>query len=111
MIWICLLMPACFSVLIQYKRNENKSLTENAVVEIFRWGAWVLVDNLLTIFVILYLLGYGSLQTEVFESFAFAMKYAGISLVLACILPYVLEIISKFISVTCTVKPVANEEK
>lgn len=111
MIWICLLMPACFSVLIQYQRNGNKPLSGNVVVELCRWGAWVLTDNLLTIFTVLYLLGYGSLQTEVFESFSFAMKYAGISLVFACILPYILEIIRKFVSVTFTVNPVSQEEK
>lgn len=110
MMWICLLMPACFSMMIQYRRNGNRPLSDNMVVELCRWGSWVLVNNLLTIFAVLYLLGYGSLLTEVFESLAFAMKYAGISLVFACVLPYIVEIIRKFVSVTFTVNPVSKNE-
>jgi len=107
--WICLLLPACFSMVIQYRRNNNKQLSDNMIVELCRWGCWVLVDNLLAMFTVLYLFGYGSLLVDVFESFSFALKYAVVSLVYACALPYILEIISKFVSVTFTVDTVSKE--
>ena len=101
--WFCLLLPACVSMKIRYRRNGNKLQSDNMLVEIFRWGSWVLLDNLITIFTVLYLLGYGSLTIEVFDSFGFALKYAMISLFFACVIPYILEIIEKYFKISFTV--------
>lgn len=101
--WICLLLPACVSMLIRYRRKGEQQSRESMFIEICCWGVWVLINNLLTIFTLLYVVGHDSLVVEVFDSFAFSMKYIGIAFVFAWVMPYVVEIIEKYISITFTV--------
>jgi len=103
MIWICTLLPACVSMKIRYKRNGNKPCSENVLFELFRFGSWILVDNLLTMLTLQYVLGMDSVVAEAFNSFGFASKYVIISLVFACVVPYILEICEKYISVSLSI--------
>ena len=103
MIWICLLLPACFSMKIRYKRNGNRPFTENIFMELLSFGSWILVNNLLAMFVVEYVLGLEGVVADAMNSFGFALKYTIISLVIACVLPYVLEICEKYISISLTI--------
>lgn len=100
MIWICTLLPACISMKIRYKRNGNKMFSDNTLLELFRWGSWVLVNNLLVMFTVQYLLGIDSVVASAFDSFGFALKYIIIALFFACVLPYILEVGEKYISIS-----------
>ena len=101
--WICLLLPACVSMKIRYRRNQNLLKADNTLLGILRWGSWILVNNMLSMFTIVYVLRMGTVVTDVFNSFNFSLKYMVISLVFACVLPYVLEIVEKYISISFTV--------
>lgn len=102
--WICLLLPACVSMLVINKRKGEQEASKNVLVDIWRWGVWVLINNLLTFFTLLYVVGYDSLLMEVFESFSFSMKYTLLALIYAWIIPYMVEIVKKYISITFTIK-------
>lgn len=103
MIWICTLLPACVSMKIRYKRNGNKMSSDNMLLELFRWGGWILINNLLAMFTVQYILGIEAVVEDAFNSFGFAMKYTLIALFFACIMPYILEIAEKYISVSFTI--------
>lgn len=100
MIWICTLLPACISMKIRYKRNGGKMFSDNILLELFCWGSWILVNNLLTMFTVQYILGVDSVVADAFNSFGFALKYMIIALFFACVLPYILEVAEKYISVS-----------
>lgn len=101
--WICLLLPACVSMKISYQRNGNQPLSENALFEVFRWGCWVIVNNILTMITMLFVFKHGSIVVEVFESFGFSLKYMVVSLAFACVLPYIFEILKKYVAITFSV--------
>lgn len=102
--WICLLLPACVSMLVIYNRKGGQATSKNVIVDIWRWGVWVLINNFMTFFTLLYIVGHDSLVVDVFDSFAFSMKYILIALVYAWIIPYMVEIVKKYISITFTIK-------
>lgn len=109
MVGMCLLLPACISMKIQIRRNGNKMLTDSILGELLRYGSWVLGINFLTMMVITYFLGIEGVREDAFGSFPFAVKYVVISVLISVVVPYILEIFKKYISVTFIVGE--NDEK
>ena len=98
--WICWLFPACVAKTIVYKRSKAGKEELNSVKEICSWGCWVLGINILTMIIIMYCLGIGNVLLDAFSSLSFALKYLVIATVMAVILPYIIEILGKYISVS-----------
>lgn len=111
MIALCLLLPACISMKIQIKRNGNKMLTDHILQELLRYGSWVLAVNFLTMFLTTYIIGREGDIEDYFCNFHFAVKYLAVSMLIAIITPYLLEIYHKYISVTFIVGERDEEEK
>lgn len=109
MIGMCLLLPACISMRVQFRRNGNKMLTGSILYELFRYGGWVLGINFCAMVLTNYFLGVKGISEEAFYSFQFAIKYLVISVPLAFFAPYVLEVCKKYFSITFTVG--GNDEK
>lgn len=109
MVYFCLLLPACVSMAIQYKRNNEKK-KNSVLAEIFGFGCWVLVINLITMAFITYFLGIEEIVADAFNSFSFAMKYTVIATMFAFVMTYVVEIVKKYFSISFTVG-VKDEEK
>lgn len=95
MIYLAFLFPAVISVKIWLKR-KGKDKKNPLVLE---YMGWVLLNVFLSISTIVFVLGLSSADSSAFESFSFFIKYLVIAIIYAVILPFILEIISKWIGV------------
>lgn len=100
MIFLCTVLPACIAMGIQYKRNENKCKKNSMINEILRFGRWMFFLNLFTMFVIVYVFHTEGVVQETFYSFGFATKYMIIALFFSLVIPYLIEIICSYISIS-----------
>lgn len=99
---IGLFFPAIVSVMIRNRRNTESDWRMPVIL--FRYGIYVLVNVFLTVCVITYGLGMSGVTADAFNSFPFFTKYTVIALATAVVVPYVEEIIGKYIKVTLTVR-------
>lgn len=99
MIFICLVLPACFALGIQYSRNGGKMLSDSIFMEFLRLGRWIFLINIFTMFIVIYLLRVNGVLQETFLSLGFASKYMMIAFVVSVSLPYVQEILKQYISI------------
>ncbi len=98
---IGLFCPALVSICIRYKRQKG---TGWKLIRFFmEWGIWTLVNVLLTDIIITYILGIQDAMEEYLHSFSFFSKYVVIAVILAAVMPYLWEIVQKYISVTFTI--------
>lgn len=105
---IVLLLPACVAMSIRYKRlYKIKSLSIAELI--FQWAKWVLALNLLTMGIITYVFRMDGIVGEAFSSFSFFMKYSFISIFVSLILPYMVEIVEKYIDLSVVIGE-KNEE-
>ena len=106
---VSLLLPACVAMNIRYKRlHRIKSV---CVAElIFQWAKWVLALNLLTMGIITYVFGMDGVVGEAFSSFSFFMKYSFISVFMSLVLPYIVEIVEKYIEISIEIGERAEEK-
>lgn len=110
MVGLCLLLPACVAMQVQIRRNGGKMLSDNILLELFRYGRWVLAINFLAISFTAYILGKVG-EEEHFRNFHFAVQYLLLSTVIAFLLPYLVEIYHKYISISFVIGERNNEEK
>lgn len=99
---IGLFFPALISIIIRHTRDKEQ-LWEMPVT-LIRYGIYVLYNVLLTTVIITYGLNNSGVTVDAFESFPFFTKYVTIAIMVAIFLPYVEEMIKKYIRVTFTVK-------
>lgn len=106
---IGLFFPAIVSVWIRHSRN--KELTWSMPKILFEYGINVLVNVFTAGCIITYGLGVSGVTADALNSFPFFIKYTVIALAAAAIVPYVEEIIRKYIKVTVAVKTYDEEGK
>lgn len=106
--FIGLFMPAIVSLMIRNRNNEKEDWRMPQVF--FRYGIYVLVNVWLTEGIIIYVLGLSGVIEEALTSFPFFLKYTLIALAMAVVVPYVEEIIRKYISIGLTVE-IYDEKK
>lgn len=99
---IGLFFPAIVSVMIRNRKNTESGWRMPAIL--FRYGIYVLVNVLLTVCVITYGLGLSGVTVDALNSFPFFTKYTVIALILAFLVPFVEEIIGKYLQITLTVR-------
>lgn len=93
--------PALVSVGIRYRRQKGTEW--NLMRFVMEWGIWTLINVLLTDITITYILGMQDVMEEYLHSFPFFSKYVVIATVFAAVMPYLWEIVHKYISVTFTI--------
>lgn len=103
---IALFFPACISMVIRHKRNEK--LTWNLAGCILEYAVLTIINVFLSQVVIVNILGITTDSTA-FESFPFFTKYLFIASAAAFLVPYVEEVVSRYIKVSFSVGE--NEEK
>lgn len=103
---IALFFPAAISMIIRYRRSE-KSFDLKARI-IFDYMIWVIINVLLTACTIVYVFGLSEVNSESFCSFPFFTKYFIIAIIFAYIVPYVVEIITKYFEIKMEI--IKNEE-
>lgn len=106
---IGLFFPAIVSVMIRNRRNTESDWRMPAIL--FRYGIYVLVNVLLTVCVITYGLGLSGVTVDALNSFPFFTKYTVVALIMAILVPFVEEIIGKYIQITLTVRPYDEKSK
>lgn len=99
---IGLFFPAIASVMIRNRRNTEFGWSMPAIL--FRYGIYVLINVLLTVCVITYGVGLSGVTADALNSFSFFTKYTVIALIMAILVPFVEEIIGKYIKITLTVR-------
>lgn len=99
---IGLFFPAIVSVWIKHARNEN--LVWSMPKILFEYGIYVLINVFITGCTITYGLGLSGVTSDALNSFPFFTKYVIIALAAAIVVPYIEEIIRKYIKVTLTVR-------
>ncbi|MDO4304540.1 MAG: hypothetical protein Q4D94_11565 [Bacillota bacterium] len=67
---------------------------------IIRYGVYVLFNTLITQIVITYLLGISQVEETALKSFPFFVKYVLIALIWAVVLPFMEELLKKYIKVS-----------
>lgn len=110
MVGLCLLLPACISMQVQIRRNGNKMLSNSILQELFRYGRWVLAINFMTMALIAYIIGRKDIE-EYLCNFHYAVKYLMVSMLIAFVVPYLLEIYHNYISITFSVGERDEEKK
>lgn len=107
--WIAVFLPSIITITIRYKRsNGDRWKILRYISEYF---IAVICNVVITQSTVQYFLSDGVIDTKAFERFTFFTKYMIIACVLAFIIPYIYEIISKYIHVSIKVKERVNEEK
>lgn len=100
-------VPGMISLWIKHKRNTEN--TWSAPKVLFEYGIYVLINVFLAGCMITYALGMPDVTSDALNSFPFFTKYILIAVVMAVLVPYVEEIIKKYIQVTLIVR--TNDEK
>ena len=95
---IALFFPAMISMKISLNRMVEKNT--GILQAIIKYGLYVLADNLLTQLIITYVLGISDVTADAFNSFPFFTKYIVIASFVAMLLPFCVELVSKYIRVT-----------
>lgn len=96
---ICWIFPAFIARKIQNKRTKRDGKINDYTNDVLAWGCWVLVINCLTLVVLLYVLNMEGVLVDAFSSLSFSLKYMFISMIIATILPYILEIVLKYFEI------------
>lgn len=107
MSFIALFLPACISLMIRHKRN--KELSWRIPESILEYAVCVIFNVLLSQCIIVYVLRIDAVDITAFRSFPFFTKYMVISLFVAWLMPYVVEIGHKYIKVSFSVDSRACE--
>lgn len=95
---IGLFFPSFVSVAIYMKLSKDALCRWQTLI--IRYGVYVLLDTLITQIVITYLLGISQVMESALTSFPFFVKYVLIALIWAVVLPFVEEMLKKYIKVS-----------
>lgn len=101
MFFIAVLFPAVISVYIIHLRNSE--LKYKSIKTLFEYAICILINVLLASLVVCVLLG-GDVRADSFQSVRFFVKYTGIAVVLAVIVPYIWEVIKTYIRVELVIE-------
>ncbi len=105
--FVCIFLPALCALGIQLKRGSDEL---NGIGILIRYGIWVLFINLISMVSILFFLRTDGILEDAMTSFSFASKYIVISLILSLILPYIIEVFSKYVRISFEVNSNKNTE-
>lgn len=95
---IALFFPTTISMKISVNRSVEK---DTGILQvIIKYGLYVLADNLLTQLIITYVLGISDVTADAFNSFPFFTKYVVIAAFVAMLLPFCVELVKKYFSIT-----------
>lgn len=97
--FICLLLPACVAMSIRCRRLQKVKIFHVSEL-VFGWAKWVLALNILTMGIITYVLRVEGVVADAFNSFSFFLKYTLIGIAFAVVLPYVVEIMEKYVELS-----------
>ncbi len=95
--FIALLMPACIAMTIKQRRLAF--CDKERIFVLFEYGRMVLWCNLFAIGIITYVFRISNVRSDALNSFPFFMKYVVIASVVSFVIPYISEIIRKYIKV------------
>lgn len=95
---IGLFFPSFVSVAIYMKLSKDALCRWQTLI--IRYGVYVLLDTLITQIDITYLLGISQVMESALTSFPFFVKYVLIALIWAVVLPFVEEMLKKYIKVS-----------
>lgn len=108
MSFIALFLPACISLAIRHRRNSK--LKWSVPESIIEYAVLVLVNVLLSQCIVVYVLGGGGVEASAFQSMPFMTKYLVIAIILAWLLPYLEEIVRKYIDISFKIESAGDSE-
>lgn len=99
---IGLFFPALISVSIKHSRNPEYTWQFPQIL--VEYGIYVLVNVLLTTVAVTYVMNVPGVIVDALDSFPFFIKYMVIAVLAAVFVPYIEEMIRKYIHITFTVR-------
>ena len=106
--FVCIFLPALCAIGIELKRRSYDMKTVQIVI---RYGIWVLAINFMAMLCVVYVFGIEGVLTDAMDSFSFACKYIVISLILSIVLPYIIEILGKYLRISFEVTSKDSEDE
>lgn len=106
---IGLFFPAFISISIKHLRNPKH--TWQTLMVLVEYGIYVMINVLLTTAIVTYVLNVTGVTVDAFDSFPFFTKYMVIAIMAAVFVPYIEEIIKKYIEIKFKVRINDEEEK
>ncbi|HIR49548.1 MAG TPA: hypothetical protein IAB35_06170 [Candidatus Faecimonas gallistercoris] len=109
MFFVCMLLPASFSILISEKLKKEKKSLRDLILSYFSYTFFItMIMNTLIYFIsseksFWY-------RTETF-TYDFCLKYMWLSFVIAIVLPYLLHIVQKAVKINIEVKERSRDDK
>lgn len=104
---IALFFPALISISI-YAKRKSIELTPNLSI-LIRYGIYVMAVNWCDMSLTTYVFGRDNSILEYMEKWTFFTKYVFIAILFAWLIPYIEEIIIKFIQINFRIEPKAKE--
>lgn len=95
--FIALFFPACIAMTIRQKRGTG--CEKQWFMVLLEYGRTVLWCNFLPVVIINYILGMDGVVSEALSSFSFFSKYIVIACVCSFLIPYVQEVVSRYIQI------------
>lgn len=95
---IALFFPACISVWIYHQRNARVSW--RVLPTLIEYGIWTVCNVLLSVLVIVFVFRRTDITSEALRGFSFFWKYMLVAVLTACLMPYLVEAVSKCFGVT-----------
>jgi len=100
MMMIVAIFPAIISLGIYLRRNEKRL---NSISALVHYAYYILLSNIVPLVIIYYIYDYDPTFEE-FNRFGFTWKYSIIAVGVSIVVPYVEELIGKYISVSFTIE-------
>ena len=110
MFFICMLMPASISILIEKRIDKTNKSTSDLILKYLLYT--FIITTIMNTFIYIFSSdNYLYYQNSTF-TYDFCLKYMWLSLIVAIILPYILKVISANIDINLEIrKKVKNEKK
>ena len=105
---VCILAPALIAFSIRKKRGY---MSGNPIDTVIAYGLWTLIINFISMSIVAYVIGINDVNASALDSFGFATKYIVISAIVAVIMPYIVEILSKYISVSFSIETSEEDDE
>ncbi|MDE5865159.1 MAG: hypothetical protein K2H31_00950 [Lachnospiraceae bacterium] len=109
MSFIALFLPACISIMIRHKRN--KELKWSLPESILEYAVLVMINVLISQCIVVYIFRISEVGMSSFHSFPFFTKYLAISMIIAWVMPYLVEIVRKYFEVSFSVEKTSDHRK
>lgn len=109
MIMFCMFLPPVLALTIQTRRKNLRD--DSFFSKLSCYCSWTIFSNMLVMASILFVFKKDGITSEAFNSFRMALVYTVLNVFTCVVMPYVVEVLRKLISVSFVIEKKDGEEK